>query len=113
MEKFEVLFLEEVFSFLKTLDKQTQMKILENIRLSRISLDPRLFKKLNAHIWEFRTVYASKQIRILAFWDKRKTNRTLVLATHGFIKKSSKIPEGELRRAERIRTTYFKENNNT
>lgn len=29
-------------------------------------------------------------IRLLAFWDKTDSEQTLVLATHGFIKKTQK-----------------------
>lgn len=70
-------------------------------------------KKINDSIWEFRTKYLGRQIRILAFWDKSKRTKTLVLATNGFIKKTSKTPLNEIERAERIRNRYFrnKENN--
>jgi len=43
----------------------------------------------------------------LAFWDKSNGQETLVLATHGFIKKVDKVPKKEIERAERIRTKYF------
>ena len=66
-----------------------------------------LFKKLQFEIWEFRTKYLGKQIRLLAFWDKTEVNETLVLATHGFIKKVDKVPANEIERAKAIRTKYF------
>jgi hypothetical protein len=69
--------------------------------------DPRILKKLNDEIWEFRTKYAGFQIRLLAFWDKRDNKKTLVISTHGFIKKMSKIPKSEIERAIRIRENYF------
>ena len=79
-----------------------------NIRVAEQTNDPELFKKLNSNIWEFRTKYLGKQLRIPAFWDKTDKGSTLVLATNGFIKKSQKIPISEIERAERIRTQYFK-----
>ena len=62
---------------------------------------------MQSDIWEFRTKYAGLQIRILAFWDKTDNEDTLVLATHGFIKKVDKVPKNEIERAVKIRTKYF------
>lgn len=54
-----------------------------------------LFKKLEGtDIWELRTEYESNAYRILAFWDKRK--KSLVVATHGFVKKTMKTPPRKL-----------------
>ncbi|MBK8622833.1 MAG: type II toxin-antitoxin system RelE/ParE family toxin [Saprospiraceae bacterium] len=47
------------------------------------------------------------QHRLLAFWDKSNNKNTLVIATHGFIKKSSKVPKNEIQKAENIRSEYF------
>ncbi len=69
--------------------------------------DPRLFKKLKNDIWEFRTLYSGLQIRLLAFWDKSDGKETLVMATHGFIKKVDKVPANEIERAVKIRDKYF------
>jgi phage-related protein len=49
----------------------------------------------------------TKQIRLLAFWDKTEKKETLVVATHGFIKKSQKTPKSEIEKAEKIRKQYF------
>ncbi|WP_031527864.1 type II toxin-antitoxin system RelE/ParE family toxin [Dyadobacter crusticola] len=106
---FEVIFLEEAFTFLKELDKKHSEKILYNIRKAQAKNDPELFKKLNSEIWEFRTLYQGLQYRLLAFWDKSKSERTMVIATHGFIKKQSKVPENEVSRAQKLRCKYFDE----
>ena len=66
-----------------------------------------LFKKLeNSEIWEFRTLYNKTAYRLFAFWDKDK--ETLVIATHGIIKKTQKTPNKEIAKAEAIRREYFK-----
>ena len=66
-----------------------------------------LFKKLeNSEIWEFRTLYNKTAYRLFAFWDKDK--ETLVIATHGIIKKTQKTPSKEIAKAEAIRREYFK-----
>ena len=55
----------------------------------------------------FRTKYAGLQIRLLAFWDKADIKETLVIATHGFIKKVDKVPANEITRALRLKDNYF------
>ncbi|KQS28403.1 addiction module toxin RelE [Dyadobacter sp. Leaf189] len=110
MEKlFEVVFLEEAFTFLKALDKKHSEKILYNVRKAQAKNDPELLKKLNSEIWEFRTLYQGLQYRLLAFWDKSQAEQTMVIATHGFIKKQSKVPENEVGRAQKLRSKYFDE----
>lgn len=107
MQYFETRFLEEADKFMSELDFKTAKKVLYNIDLAQQTNDPRLFKKLKSDIWEFRTLYAGLQIRFLAFWDKTDGKETLVMATHGFIKKVDKVPSIEIDRAIRIRERYF------
>lgn len=106
---FEVIFLDEAFEFLKGLDRKHYEKILYNIRKAQTQHDPELFKKLNSEIWEFRTVYQGIQYRLLAFWDKTSKTQTLVISTHGIIKKRSKVPDNEIQKATEQRTRYFAE----
>ena len=107
MIKYEVSFLEPAKEFLESLDPKTREKILFNIWKSRETHDPSLFKKLTSEIWEFRTRVKSKQYRLLAFWDKVNNENTLVIATHGFVKKTQKIPKQQILRAERLMKEYF------
>lgn len=104
---FEIVFLSEAFEFLKSLDIKHSNKILYNIRKAQQKHDPELFKKLTDDIWEFRTLYQGLQYRLLAFWDKTENANTLVISTHGFIKKRSKVPDNEIDKAEKQRTKYF------
>ena len=106
---FEILFLDEAFEFLSGLERKHYEKILYNIRKSQVELDPELFKKLSDDIWEFRTLYQGLQYRLLAFWDKTSTINTLVVSTHGFVKKRSKVPDDEIQKAVNIRTKYLVE----
>jgi len=87
--------------------KKHYEKILYNIRKSQVKTDPELFKKLTDDIWEFRTLYQGIQYRLLAFWDKTLPKETLVISTHGFIKKRSRVPENEIKKAADIRLKYF------
>jgi len=107
MRYFETRFLEEAKEFIATLDPKTIKKVFYNIDLAEQTNDPRLFKKLQHDIWEFRTQYAGLQIRLLAFWDKTGGKETLVIATHGFVKKVDKVPANEIDRAVRLREKYF------
>ena len=109
MIKYAIIFLEWAKEFLDNLDDKTRKKVIYNIWKSRNVNDPELFKKLDENIWEFRTKYMTKQIRLLAFWDKTEKKETLVVATHGFIKKTQKTPKSEIEKAEKIRKQYFKE----
>jgi len=107
MQKFQTRFLEEADKFISELDSKTAKKILYNIDLAEQTNDPKLFKKLQNDIWEFRTIFSGLQIRLLAFWDKSDNTDTLVFATHGFIKKVDKVPKNEIERAVRIKEQYF------
>lgn len=105
--KFDVEFLEDAVEFLEGLDQKARVKVLYNIDKSRLVNDPKLFKKLDDEIWEFRTKFAGKQYRMLAFWTKRKGQLSLVFATHGFVKKVSKVPKSEIEKAHSIRKEYL------
>ena len=107
MRHFQTRFLEEADEFIAGLDPKAVRKIFYNIDLAEQTNDPRLFKKLQKDIWELRVRFAGKQIRLLAFWDKTNEQGTLVLATHGFIKKVDKVPANEIERAINILTKYF------
>jgi len=43
----------------------------------------------------------------LAFWDKTEKTETLVVATHGIIKKTDKVPKGEIEKARAIMRLYL------
>lgn len=110
-KKFEIKLLEEAFKFIKSQNDKVQDKIFYNIRKAQILNDPKLFKKPNRNIWEFRTKYAGLQYRILAFWDKESNEVALVCGTHGFVKKTDKVSPQEIEKAEQIRIEYFKQKN--
>ena len=108
-QNFEIIFLEEAFEFLKGLERKQYEKILFNIRKVQMGQDAELFKKLTHDIWEFRTLYQGLQYRLFAFGDKSTPTRTLVISTHGILKKRSKIPEKEIQKALQMRAEYFLE----
>lgn len=109
--KFRVEFLEEAKEFLDSLDEKTRNKVVYNIWKARSVNDKELFKKLQDEIWEFRTKYNKAYYRLFAFWEKTDKNDTVVISTHGLIKKTDKIPKSEIERAEKLREKYFNEKN--
>jgi len=109
-EKFKVIYTDEARTFMLSLPQKVKEKIEYNISKSRYLLDRELFKKLEGtDIWEFRTLFAGVAYRLLAFWDTEK--ETLVVATHGFIKKTQRTPQKEIARAEAIMKEYFNNKN--
>ena len=107
MQYFQTIFLEEAKEFIAGLDPKAIKKVFYNLDLAEQTNDPRLFKKLRDEIWEFRARHGNNQIRLLAFWDKTDNSNTLVVATHGFIKKVDKVPDSEIEKAKNIRRKYF------
>ena len=93
--------------FLDSLAGPAAKKILWVLKvIEDLEIVPTLyFKKLEAaeEIWECRILEGSQAFRILGFFLE---NNILVL-THGFIKKSRKTREAEIRRAERYRRDFI------
>ncbi len=106
-EKFKVIFLEDAAIFIDNLDESVRNKIIYNVTKAKYSNDKELFKKLNAEIWEFRTLFKKTHYRLFAFWDKTGKTDTVVVSTHGLIKKTDKTPQSDLDKAERLRKLYF------
>jgi len=46
---------------------------------------------------------------MLSFWDKTDSENTLVVSTHGIVKKTSKTPDSEIQKAKQIRLRYFED----
>ena len=107
--KFKVQFLEDAKNFLDNLADKPREKIIYNIRKAQMTQDKELFKKLNGEIWEFRTLYNKTYYRLFAFWDKTEKIDTIVISTHGLIKKTDKTPLGDIDKAERLRKLYFQQ----
>ena len=106
---FRLVLTDEALNFIEGLPEAVSYKIYYNIkRVAGGERNRELFKKLeNSDIWEFRTLYNKTAYRLFAFWDRDKD--TLVIATHGIIRKTQKTPRKEIAKAEAIRKEYFKE----
>lgn len=105
---FQIILLEEASEFINSLPLAARKKINYNmLKVAGGIKDSELFKKLegSSDIWEFRTLYGGIQYRLLAFWDA--TTRSMVVATHGLIKKTWAVPTKEIAKAEAIRKKYY------
>lgn len=107
---FRVKFLEEAKQFLDSLDEKPRDKIFYNIWKSKITKDEDLLKKLDDEIWEFRTLHNKIAYRLFAFWDE--TENSLIIATHGIVKKTNKTPSKEITRAKQLKKEYLKNKGN-
>lgn len=105
----KILLSEEAGNFVKEQNVKVQKKITYNIRKVEGGIkDKELFEKLErSNIWELRTLFDGAYYRLFSFWDTEED--TLVIATHGIVKKTKKTPRKEIDKAERIRKEYFDE----
>ena len=94
----KVVYMEEALTFIESLPRAAGDKLLEIVH--------RVKKLVGSEIWEFRALSDRMAYRLFAFWDTEE--ETLVIATHGIIKKTQKTPSKEIAKAERIRQEYFK-----
>lgn len=99
--------MEPASEFINSLPEKAKKKVAYNInRVSNGEMDNELFKKLgDTDIWEFRTLFNGIKYRLLAFWDTEQNS--IVVATHGFVKKSQKTPQKEIERAKTLRAEYY------
>lgn len=106
-QNFDIELLIEAREFILSLNEKARNKIFYVLEKMKIEVNQELFKKLDEEIWEIRIQYSSTQYRLLAFWNKIDGEETLVVATHGFVKKTSKVPKKEIEKAKKIRYLYF------
>lgn len=107
-----VILSDEADAFVRKQPVKAQQKIAYNIRKLQSGLiEKELFKKLeSSEIWELRTLFNGICYRLFAFWDTE--TETLIVATHGIVKKTQKTPRKEIDKAERIRKEYFNDKTN-
>ena len=77
-----------------------------DMMLTAEEVDEELFEKLTDTIWEFRTIFNKTKYRLLSFWDTNQ--RALIIATHGFEKKTKKTPPKGDCKSRGIKERIFK-----
>ena len=112
MEKpIEVILLKQTEEFTNSLEINPKKKLFQAMRKTKERLFGLWFTKLKSSdgIFEFRVDDSGKYYRLFAFWDTEEDEMTLVVATHGLIKKTNKTPLSEIQKAEQIKREYFEE----
>ncbi|MFH0790213.1 MAG: type II toxin-antitoxin system RelE/ParE family toxin [Candidatus Omnitrophota bacterium] len=63
------------------------------------------FKKLEGadDLWEIRTQFGGNTFRILGFFD----GANLIVVCHGFVKKTQKTPQEDIKTAQQRKKDYF------
>lgn len=107
----ELIFLKQAEEFTDSIENNPKKKLFQAIRKTKERLFGQWFAKLKSSegIFEFRVDDNGKYYRLFAFWDTEGDEVTLVVATHGLIKKTNKTPTSEIRKAEQIKRGYFEE----
>ena len=95
----KVVMMDEAVAFVRSLPQKVQEKITYNfLKIQQGLISKELFKKLEGtEIWEFRTLFNGNCYRLFSFWDT--DTETLIIATHGIIKKTQKTPKKEISKA--------------
>ncbi|CAN5314043.1 type II toxin-antitoxin system RelE/ParE family toxin [soil metagenome] len=111
--KFEIsiVLLQDAEDFVYSLNEKTRQKVFFDFRKVKDGLKGEWFKKMKGtdDLFEFRTLHNEQYIRLFAFWDKTGERETLIVCTHGLIKKTDKTPQKEIEKAERLKREYFEE----
>lgn len=105
--RLKVVLMDEASEFIRSIPEKARKKVTYNLlKVEGGEMDKELFKKLEgSNIWEFRTLFNGICYRLFSFWDTER--ETLVIATHGIVKKTNKTPKKEIDKAEKIRNEYF------
>ena len=97
-----------VADFLNTLTDKVVQKISWVLKLiSQLDRIPTEYlKKLKTKddIWECRIAMASNSYRIFCFFD----NGSIIVLTHGIVKKSQKTPRNEIKKAIECKKDYLR-----
>lgn len=75
------------------------LKLLDRVAADGPPRNTEISHQLAEGIWEF----IQGRLRVLWFYDQSR----LVIASHGFVKRSQKTPAAEIERAERSRRGYL------
>ena len=111
MEKpIEIILLIQAEEFLDNVEIPVRKKFFTSIRKTKERIFGDWFQKMKSthEIFEFRVDNNGKFYRLFAFWDTRGSKQTLIVCTHGLIKKSNKTPKSDIEKAKEIKDRYFK-----
>lgn len=95
---FEILFLEEAFAFLSSLERKHYEKILYNIRKSQVEIDSELLKNSQTIFGSFEHFIKVINTGSLHFGTKLQDWRPWLSLLMDLLKKEAKYPKTKLRK---------------
>lgn len=106
----EIHLLIQAEEFLDNIEQPVRKKFFIAMRKTKSRIFGDWFQKLKAtkDIFEFKVDNNGKFYRLFAFWDTNDSNQTLIICTHGLIKKTNKTPKSDIAKAEMIKNKFFK-----
>ena len=106
----EIILLPEADKFVDEIEKSARKKLFYAIRKTKMRIYGDWFEKLKSSrgIFEFRVKDNNKFFWLFAFWDSSGDTESLIVCTHGLIKKTNKTPKHDIEKAEKIKEKYFK-----
>ena len=106
----EIVLLPHAEDYLDNIEEPVRKKLLHSMRKTKERIFGDWFKKLvgSDGIYEFRADNNGKYYRLFAFWDTHRAKQTLIVCTHGILKKTNKTRKSEIEKSEEIRNNYFK-----
>ncbi|MCX6153855.1 MAG: type II toxin-antitoxin system RelE/ParE family toxin [Candidatus Kapabacteria bacterium] len=99
----------EMLIFLKSLDKRESAKVFANIykllEILNLGIRPKesLSKYVQDGIFELKVSLKNKISRSFYFYE----SNGILIFTHGFIKKTTKLPQNEINKAIKIKELYL------
>lgn len=106
----EIILLPEAEKFVDKIEISAKKKMFYAIRKIKMRVHGDWFEKLKSSkdIFELRVKDSNKFFRLFSFWDSTGDTETLIVCTHGLIKKTNKTPKKDIEKAEMIKEKYFK-----
>lgn len=96
-----------VEEFLDSLNSKQAQKVAWVLQLVEDleRVPPQYFKKLEGtdDLWEIRAQFGGNTFRILGFFD----GASLIIVCHGFVKKTQKTPQEDIKTAQQRKKDYF------
>jgi phage-related protein len=96
-----------VAEWLNALDDERAQSVAMGVRFFEEYPNPvvpkKFFEKTTAHIWEIKVHHGNEQFRLLSFIE----NDAIIIAVHGFAKKSMDLKKQDLQLAEERRKNYI------
>jgi phage-related protein len=105
----EIALLKLAEEFLDELDEPVRKKFFHSMRKTKERIFGDWFTKMTdtSDLFEFKVDYNGKFYRLFSFWDSRGETHTLIVCTHGILKKTNKTPKSEIEKALKIKERYF------